>query len=225
MGCDMARQCHLNTCPTGIATQREDLRAKFSGTPEQVIAYFTFSPRRCAGMLAELGVRTMDEIVGRNDLLERVERPDVPRAQMLDLSVLLARAAKRGGQRRATGTCGAPTRATIGRGWWRSTARSWPTWSRTSRVGCRSPAAITIQNHHLAVGARVAGAIAERNGDAGLPAGSVRLRFSGTAGQSFGAFTLSRGAARSRGRGQRLRRQGPERRGDHHSSLPPGRVR
>src|SRR5207237_5530355 len=90
MGCDMARQCHINTCPTGIATQREDLRAKFKGTPEQVIAYFTFIAEEVRRLLAELGFRTMDEIIGRNDLLERVERPDVPRAQMLDLSMLMA---------------------------------------------------------------------------------------------------------------------------------------
>src|SRR4029079_13103834 len=88
MGCDMARQCHLNTCPTGIATQREDLRAKFRGTPEQVIAYFTFIAEEVRRILAELGFRTLDEIVGRNDLLERVEGADVPRATMPDLSAL-----------------------------------------------------------------------------------------------------------------------------------------
>ncbi|MGZ8391898.1 MAG: glutamate synthase large subunit, partial [Gemmatimonadales bacterium] len=90
MGCDMARQCHINTCPTGIATQREDLRAKFRGTPEQVIAYFTLLAEDVRGILASIGVSTLDEIIGHNELLERVECPNVPRAQMLDLSVLLA---------------------------------------------------------------------------------------------------------------------------------------
>ena len=90
MGCAMARQCHLNTCPTGIATQRDDLRAKFKGTPEQVIAYFTLLAEEVRELLAAMGFRSLDEIIGRNDLLERVERPDVPRAQMLDLSLLLA---------------------------------------------------------------------------------------------------------------------------------------
>src|SRR4051812_20120689 len=90
MGCAMARQCHINTCPTGIATQREDLRAKFRGTAEQVISYFTLLAEEVRQTLARMGFRSLDEIIGRNDLLQRIERPDVPRAQMLDLSMLLA---------------------------------------------------------------------------------------------------------------------------------------
>jgi len=189
MGCDMARQCHINTCPTGIATQREDLRAKFRGTPEQVITYFTFVAEEVRRIIAELGFRTVDEIIGRNDLLERVERPEVPRAQMLDLSMLLA-GEQGSGQ---AGKVSVALRRTV---------------ERNDRPGvvsldreilgelepyldCSLPFSgnYQIQNHHLAVGARVAGAIAERHGDAGLPPGSVRLRFTGTAGQSFGAFT------------------------------------
>jgi glutamate synthase (NADPH/NADH) large chain/glutamate synthase (ferredoxin) len=187
MGCAMARQCHINTCPTGIATQRDDLRGKFRGTPEQVISYFTMVAEEVRTILARLGFRALDEIIGRNDLLQRVECPDVPRAQMLDLSVLL--------DRRTEGQSVALRR----------------TVERNDRPGlvsldneilgelepyldCGLPFSGNYQilNHHLAVGARVAGAIAERHGDEGLPAGSVRLRFTGTAGQSFGAF-LCRG--------------------------------
>ena len=65
MGCAMARQCHLNTCPTGIATQREDLRAKFKGTPEQVITYFTMVAEEVRRILAGMGFRSLDEIIGR----------------------------------------------------------------------------------------------------------------------------------------------------------------
>ena len=104
MGCAMARQCHINTCPTGIATQREDLRAKFKGTPEQVIGYFTLVAEEVRRILSGMGFRSLDEIVGRNDLLERVEHPEVPRAQMLDLSVLMAPADERGHRRVPTGT-------------------------------------------------------------------------------------------------------------------------
>ena len=198
MGCDMARQCHINTCPTGIATQREDLRAKFRGTPEQVISYFTSIAEQVRGILAALGVRTMDEIIGRNDFLERIECHDVPRAQMLDLSVLLA------GQQ-DSGTAGQRGSGTAGQQALRRTVE------RNERPGlisldneiltdlkpyldCGLPFSgnYQIRNHHLTVGARVAGAIAERHGDEGLPRGSVRLRFTGTAGQSFGAF-LCRG--------------------------------
>jgi glutamate synthase domain-containing protein 2/glutamate synthase domain-containing protein 1/glutamate synthase domain-containing protein 3 len=189
MGCAMARQCHINTCPTGIATQREDLRAKFKGTAEQVITYFTLLAEEVRGILAGMGFRSLDEVIGRNDLLQRIERPDVPRAQMLDLSMLLA----------------APTVEVPTRG---STPVLRRTVARNDRPGVVSLDAeiltdlepylesglpfsgnYPIYNHHLAVGARVAGFIAERHGDAGLTPGSVRLRFAGSAGQSFGAFT------------------------------------
>jgi glutamate synthase domain-containing protein 2/glutamate synthase domain-containing protein 1/glutamate synthase domain-containing protein 3 len=188
MGCAMARQCHVNTCPTGIATQREDLRAKFKGTPEQVITYFTLLAEEVRQILAGMGFHSLDQIVGRNDLLRRVERPDVPRAQMLDLSLLLA-----------------PPPSDEFPGLTRALRR---TEARNDRPGVVSLDAevltdlepylesglpfsgnYPIHNHHLAVGARVAGTIAERHGDAGLPAGSVRLRFTGSAGQSFGAFS------------------------------------
>ncbi len=189
MGCAMARQCHINTCPTGIATQRDDLRGKFKGTPEQVIGYFTLVAEEVRRTLAGMGFRTMDEIIGRQDLLERIERPDLPRAQMLDLSVLLAPTDEEGHPRVPSG----PLRRTV---------------QRNDRPGlvsldeeileellpyvdCGLPFSgnYQIYNHHLAVGARVAGAIVERTGDAGLAPGSVRLRFTGSAGQSFGAFT------------------------------------
>jgi len=140
-------------------------------------------------LLARMGFRSLDEIIGRNDLLQRIERPDVPRAQMLDLSMLLA-----------TPVVEVPIRG--------SAPVLRRTVARNDRPGVVSLDAeiltelepylesglpfsgnYPIHNHHLAVGARVAGAIAERHGDAGLPTGSVRLRFSGSAGQSFGAFT------------------------------------
>jgi glutamate synthase (NADPH/NADH) large chain/glutamate synthase (ferredoxin) len=185
MGCAMARQCHLNTCPTGIATQRPDLRAKFKGTPDQVVTYFSFVAQQVREILAELGFRALDEIVGRADLLVRVERPDVPRAQMLDLSMLM--------------TPAVPGPDTAVR---RLVARN----DRPGVVylddeileecgghierGLPFSGLYDIRNHHLAVGARVAGAIAIRHGDAGLPAGHLHLRFRGSAGQSFGAFAI-----------------------------------
>ncbi|HEY7681129.1 MAG TPA: glutamate synthase-related protein [Gemmatimonadales bacterium] len=185
MGCAMARQCHLNTCPTGVATQRPDLRAKFKGTPDQVVTFFSFVAEQVREILASLGARSLNEIVGRADLLERVERPDIPRAQMLDLSMLMTPA------RPGPGT---DVRRTV---------------ERNDRPGvvylddeileeCGSHIAqglpfsgfYDIRNHHLAVGARVAGAIAGKHGDAGLPAGHLHLRFRGSAGQSFGAFAI-----------------------------------
>jgi glutamate synthase (ferredoxin) len=189
MGCAMARQCHINTCPTGIATQREDLRAKFKGTPEQVIGYFSLVAEEVRRILAGMGFRSLDEIVGRNDLLERVEHPEVPRAQMLDLSVLMAPTDEEGRPRAPTG----PLRRTMHRndrpGLVSLDAEILEELGPYLDSGLPFSGTYSIYNHHLAVGARVAGAIVERTGDAGLPAGAVRLRFAGAAGQSFGAFT------------------------------------
>ncbi len=189
MGCAMARQCHINTCPTGIATQREDLRAKFKGTPEQVIAYFTLLAEEVRQILAGMGVRTIDEIIGRNELLQRVERPDVPRAQMLDLSMLMAPAPADG----LTGDPAPPLRRMVARndrpGVVSLDAEILTELEPYLESGLPFSGNYPIYNHNLTVGARVAGAIAERHGDAGLPAGAVRLRFTGSAGQSFGAFT------------------------------------
>jgi glutamate synthase domain-containing protein 3 len=188
MGCAMARQCHINTCPTGIATQREELRAKFKGTPEQVIRYFTMLAEEVRRILAGMGARTLDEIIGRNDLLERVERPEVPRAQMLDLSVLMAPTDERGHSGRPTGVL----RRTVARndrpGLISLDSEILTDLEPYLESGLPFSGSYPIHNHHLTVGARVAGVIAERHGDAGLPPGSVRLRFTGTAGQSFGAF-------------------------------------
>src|SRR5438552_10527802 len=184
-GCEMGRQCHLNSCRTGIATPRPELRAKFGGTPEQVVAYFTWIAEDVRRLLAGLGCRSLNDAVGRVELLERVDHPEVPRAQMLDLSLVLADPTTGGD---------APRRRTV---------------ERNDRPGVESlddeiletlaprldsgrpfAGVYDIGNHHLTVGARIAGRIAGRLGNVGLPQGSIRLRFRGSAGQSFGAFAL-----------------------------------
>src|SRR5437764_1470372 len=185
IGCDMARQCHLNTCPTGIATQRPELRKKFAGRPEQVVAYFTWIAEDVRRILAELGHRTLDDVIGRTDLLERVDHPEAPRAQMLDLSVLLAD---------PVAAQDAPRRRTVERND-RPVVESLDEEILTTlgdRLDSGRPFAgvYDIGNHHLTVGARIAGRIAERVGNVGLAPGSIRLRFRGSAGQSFGAFAL-----------------------------------
>ena len=136
-----------------------------------------------------MGARTLDEIIGRNDLLERVERPDVPRAQMLDLSVLMAPADEDGRPRRPTGVLRSTEVRNDRPGLVSLDAEILSDLGPYLESGLPFSGSYPIYNHHLTVGARVAGAIAERHGDAGLPPGSVRLRFTGTAGQSFGAFT------------------------------------
>ncbi|HEX6106609.1 MAG TPA: glutamate synthase large subunit [Gemmatimonadales bacterium] len=189
LGCAMARQCHLNTCPTGIATQRDDLRAKFKGTPEQVIAYFRMVAEEVRELLARMGHRSLDEIIGRYDLLERVERPEVPRAQMLDLSLLLAPTDEHGHPRRPSGTLRRTEVRNDRPGLVSLDEEVLAELRPYLDSGLPFSGSYPIANHHLAVGTRVAGVIAERHGDAGLVPGSVRLRFAGSAGQSFGAFT------------------------------------
>src|SRR5437588_3221235 len=185
IGCDMARQCHLNTCPTGIATQRPELRRKFKGTPEQVVAYFTAIAEDVRRILAGMGFRALDEIIGRVDLLERVDRPAVPRAQMLDLSLLLGEPRPRN----------VPRRRNVARND-RPGVESLDDAILTTLGPCLETGrpfseAYDVGNGHLTLGARIAGRIAERHGSAGLPAGRIRLRFRGSAGQSFGAFALA----------------------------------
>jgi len=180
LGCAMARQCHLNSCPTGVATQRPDLRAKFKGTPEQVITYFTLLADEVREIIASMGFRSLDEIIGRHDLLERVERPDVPRAQMLDLSMLLT-PPPAGPLRRAQDRNDRPGMHCLD-------DEILETLAPYLESGLPFAGTYEIRNHHLTVGARVSGVIAHRFGDAGLPEGRIRLRFTGPAGQSFGAF-------------------------------------
>ncbi len=178
LGCAMARQCHLNTCPTGIATQRADLRAKFRGTPEQVVAYFTFIAEDVRRIMAALGARRLDDLIGRVELLRRIERPESPRARSLDLSLLLAAPSATLGTRRRT------VERNIRPG----------IVSLDAEILARpepSRGVTAIGNHHLTVGARIAGEIARVHGGAG-PGEPIRLRFHGSAGQSFGAFTLPR---------------------------------
>src|SRR5439155_8728043 len=87
--CLMVRSCHLDTCPVGIATQRPELRSKYAATPEQVEAYLLYVAEEARGVLASLGLRSIDEAVGRADLLRRRASND-PRANAFDLSPLLA---------------------------------------------------------------------------------------------------------------------------------------
>jgi glutamate synthase (NADPH/NADH) large chain/glutamate synthase (ferredoxin) len=185
IGCAMARQCHLNTCPTGIATQDPRLRAKFRGTPEQVIAYFTWVAEDVRRLLASMGARTLEEIVGRVDLLERLDRPELPRAQMLDLSAILAAPAggPGGARRRSAARNDRPGTASLDDDILRVLEPSLD-------AGRPFAGARDIGNHHLTVGARIAGRIVDRWGPGGLPPGTIRLRFRGSAGQSFGAFAV-----------------------------------
>jgi glutamate synthase domain-containing protein 2/glutamate synthase domain-containing protein 1/glutamate synthase domain-containing protein 3 len=180
IGCVMARQCHLNTCPVGIATQRPDLRGRFAGTPDMLVAYFRLLAEDVRRMLARVGLRRLDDLIGRTDLLSQREAIST----RVDLTPLLAHAPRVRLKPDTTPALVAP-----------GPGRAGLDEIDDDLLGTISPERPlelcgTVRNTDRAVGAGLAGRIAARFGDAGLPDGSVRIALAGSAGQSFGAFLL-----------------------------------
>jgi glutamate synthase domain-containing protein 3 len=179
-GCIMVRACHKDTCPAGIATQRPNLRAKFAGTAEGVAQYLLFIAEEVRGLLASLGLRSLDEAVGRVQLL-RQRRTGDARADSLDLSWLLEPPARPDGPRRfVAGVDIQRPRSELGRQL--AEDAFYGLWE-----GQDLTLDYTITNADRTIGAELGGTVGIEWGD-GLPPGSVRARFTGVAGQSFGAF-------------------------------------
>jgi len=174
-GCLMVRSCHLDTCPVGIATQRPELRAKYAATPEQVEAYLLFVAEHARELLAALGLRTFAEAVGRTDLLRRRATGD-PRAEALDLTPLLGAPPGRYEGEPVPFAGGGELGERL---------------AREAEPALEGPAlvepAYAITTWDRAVGARLGGEIGRRFG-VDPPPGRIRVRFTGSAGQSFGAF-------------------------------------
>ncbi len=182
LGCIMMRVCHLNTCPVGIATQDPELRKRFDGQPENVVNYFFFIAQEVRELMAQLGFRTFDEMVGRVDMLEMRAAIDHWKARGLDVSTLLERpnvgpeVAIRCIQAQDHGLTEAidyhlidSCKAALEDG---------------STVEISGP----IRNANRTVGTMLSGEVAKRYGPAGLPDETIRIQFEGSAGQSFGAF-------------------------------------
>ena len=180
MGCVMMRACHLNTCPVGVATHDPRLRARFAGQPEHVISYFTFVAEGVRELLAELGFRTFDELVGRVDRLRQRQHALHRKAATLDLARLLYAPDVAGPRRKMTAQAHELEQAldTV------LIAQARPALERGEPIEIRMP----IRNLHRSVGTMLSHEVAARYGAAGLPAGTLRLHFTGSAGQSFGAF-------------------------------------
>ncbi len=179
VGCDMARQCHLNTCPTGIATQREDLRAKYTGTPEQVIAYFEHLATGIREVLAAMGARSIDEIVGRTDLIAARKREG--RAGMLDVSQLMPEPAPVAQRRRTEAVDHVvPTLDDD------MLAEIRPALAVAETIEVRR--AVTTEDR--TIGARIAGELALRRHHGEASTARVTCHLTGSAGQSFGAFAV-----------------------------------
>jgi glutamate synthase domain-containing protein 2/glutamate synthase domain-containing protein 3 len=185
-GCVMARQCHANTCPAGIATQREDLRAKYRGTPEAVIAFFTAVGREVREILARLGCRTLAEAVGSTEWLRTRVPAGRSKISTVDLSRMVPGPPLPEGPRRCADASNDPPRTGGG-----LDERALE--QLRLRPDGAPPMAhdFPITNADRAVGARIAGELSTPTAAPNLPE-RVVLRFHGAAGQSFGAFCVEK---------------------------------
>ncbi|WP_396610302.1 glutamate synthase large subunit [Haloferax sp. S1W] len=178
-GCVMARQCHENTCPVGVATQDENLRRRFPGQPDHVINYMTFIAQELREIMAELGFRTVDEMIGRPSVLRQRET-DHEKAKHLDLSAVLAEPDS--GARRKTEE---QTHADV------DTHIDHKLIDEASAaIDDGEPIVIRrdLSNEDRAVGAMLSNRISNEHGGEGLPDDTIRCEFSGVAGQTFGGF-------------------------------------
>ncbi|MQX05160.1 glutamate synthase large subunit, partial [Sinorhizobium meliloti] len=185
VGCIMMRKCHLNTCSVGVATQDPVLRKRFTGTPEHVVNYFFFVAEEVREILASLGARRLDEIIGASDLLERDRMIEHWKARGLDFSKIFHKEE-------------APKEAT----YW-TERQNHPIQDILDRkliekaklaLETKVPVAFEaeIKNVDRSAGAMLSGALAKRWGHKGLKDDTIHVTLKGTAGQSFGAF-LARG--------------------------------
>ncbi|MEO0453241.1 MAG: glutamate synthase large subunit [Verrucomicrobiota bacterium] len=184
-GCVYVRQCHLNTCPVGLATQDEKLRGKYKGTPDGVVRYLTAVADEAREIMASLGVKKMDDLIGHTEYLEQISIPDHPKANTLDLAALFH----------------VPEIDDL-------TPRI-HTWERNdkledqpldgkilqdvkSTLQTQKPIKLSykVRNIHRSIGTQLSGEIAYRFGDKGLAENTIHLDLNGTAGQSLGVFLV-----------------------------------
>ena len=179
LGCVMMRACQRNTCPVGVATQDPRLRARFRGDPEHVVNFMRFVAQELREDMARLGFRSLDELVGRTDLL--VQRKDVrgAKARCLDLSAMLVRP-----RRRDAASAEAPRHVATSLDRRLLIELCEPALARREAVRATLP----VRNTDRSVGTTLASEVTRRYGRAGLADETIQLRLEGTAGQSFGAF-------------------------------------
>jgi len=185
-GCIMMRKCHLNTCPVGVATQDPELRKLFTGQPEHVINYFTFVANEVREVMASLGFRRFDEMIGRRDKLHTRAAIEHWKAHQLDLSKILHRVEAAPGV--AIHQCEPQDHGLDKALDNRLIKEAAPALENQTAVLIDTP----VTNVNRTVGAMLSGEIARKYGHRGLPDGTITVKFKGSAGQSFGAF-LSRG--------------------------------
>jgi glutamate synthase (NADPH/NADH) large chain len=184
LGCVMMRKCHLNTCPAGVATQNPELRKQFRGKADYLVTFFRFLAQEVREQLAMLGYRSMDEIIGRSDLLERNPEVDHWKIKNIDLSGLLNIPAQSAVN--ATHCC------TINDSKLDDVLDLELIIEAEKSLKDKVPVVIkkTIQNTDRTTGAMLSGKITRMHGSEGMPDKTIRCEFKGSAGQSFGAFVV-----------------------------------
>ncbi|MBA3903896.1 MAG: glutamate synthase subunit alpha [Rhodocyclaceae bacterium] len=181
-GCIMMRKCHLNTCPVGVATQDPVLRRKFTGEPEHVVNYFFFVAEEARELMARMGIRKFDDLIGRADLLDMKRGIEHWKAKGLDFTKIFhqpevpAEVARHHAEEQDHGLARALDHQLI--------AKAKPALERREKVVIET----AIRNVNRSCGTMLSHEVARRYGHAGLPDDTVRVKLSGTAGQSFGAF-------------------------------------
>ena len=183
MGCVMMKACHLNTCPVGIATQDPALRAKFAGQPEQVINFFYYVIEELRGIMAKLGIRTINEMVGRADLLKVDESLSTPKTQLLDLSPILKPA-----HLLRTDVATYKVRAQDHKLYVRLDNKFIDEAEPALQKGLPVTIDCEVVNTDRALGTTLSYHVSKRYGEAGLPRDTIHINMKGSAGQSMGAF-------------------------------------
>jgi glutamate synthase (NADPH/NADH) large chain len=184
LGCVMMRKCHLNTCPVGIATQNADLRKQFKGHHEQLVCYFRFLAENTREELARLGFKSLDDIIGRSDLLIRKHYADSPKTDKVDISriIYFPEESKvysiRNKEKQLHKIDEVLDKHLI--------AEAMPAIELKHPIGIKKK----IKNTDRTTGAMLSGEIALRYGNDGLPEHTISAYFEGSAGQSFGAFLV-----------------------------------
>jgi len=181
-GCIMMRKCHLNTCPVGIATQDPKLRKKFTGQPEHVVNYFFFVAEEIRELMAHMGIRKFEDLIGRSDLLDAQHGIEHWKAQGLNFSKIFhqpnvpASVARRQAETQDHGLEGALDHALI--------KQAKDALMHKKPVVINTP----VHNTNRVVGAMLSHELVKLHGHAGLPNDTITINLTGTAGQSFGAF-------------------------------------
>tara|TARA_B100001121_G_C18680013_1_gene618112 strand:+ start:1 stop:1818 length:1818 start_codon:yes stop_codon:yes gene_type:complete len=182
MGCIMVRQCHSNTCPVGVCTQDEKLREKFVGTPDKIVNLFKFIASEVREILADLGFKNLNEVIGRTDLLRQISKGS-PNLDDLDLNPLFVQADPGKNARYCEKQIINSVPDTLDQ-------KIWPEIEKKVQENQEVDKEFVIKNTNRAVGTRISYHLYKKFGEDKIKEESIKLNFKGSAGQSFGAFAI-----------------------------------